>query len=336
MEYGAIFASSFEAVQQARLAEKLGFSSVGFYDSPALEPDVWITIANVAQATSRIKVGSEVLVPHLRHPMAQAAAMATIEHLAPGRLFVGVGTGFTGRMAMGLRPLTWASMRTFLTTVKSLLAGERTEIDGAVTQMLHPPEFAPARPIVVPFLVAANGPVGVRVAREVGDGLIFAGDSRKAPTGFPILKMNTGGIVVGKGETASSPRVIDACRIAFPMQYHLAYEGFTATRLQDLPYGLEWLETVERHPEDSRHLVIHDWHTVGINHLDADFMARHPDAVAEFVDRTVISPTQLRERIIAISALGATHTTCATGGDWRAALHAYADAVGLSHVERGR
>ena len=111
MRFGVGFVSSFEAVHQAKLAEDLGFSYIGFYDSPALEPDIWITIANVVQATHRIRVGTNVLIPHLRHPMVQASAIATIEHLAPGRLFVGVGTGFTGRMAMGQRSLTWAFVR---------------------------------------------------------------------------------------------------------------------------------------------------------------------------------------------------------------------------------
>ncbi len=329
MEFGAIFASSFEATDQARLAEDLGFASVGFYDSPALEPDIWITVANAIQATTRIHVGTEVLVPQLRHPMVQAAAIATVEQLAPGRLFVGVGTGFTARMAIGRRPLTWSSMRAFLATVRSLLAGNQTEIEGSLAQMLHPPGFSPARPIHVPLLVAANGPRGIAVAREMGDGLIYAGDPTNAPTGFSFLKMNTGGIVLGDGETASSPRVMDACRLAFPMQYHLAYEGFGKTRLEDLPYGLDWLAALEHHPPGSRHLIVHDRHTVGINDLDAEFMARHPEAVEAFVDRTVISPAELRNRVLRISVMGATNTTCSTGGDWQAALHAYADAVGL-------
>ena len=57
VQFGVGFAASFEAVDQAKLAEELGYDYVGFYDSPALEPDMWITIANVVQATSRIRWG---------------------------------------------------------------------------------------------------------------------------------------------------------------------------------------------------------------------------------------------------------------------------------------
>jgi 5,10-methylenetetrahydromethanopterin reductase len=112
--FGLSLPANFDAPRQAQRAEDLGFSFIGFFDSPALEPDVWITIANAVQRTRRIQVGTEVLVPHLRHPMAQAAAIATIDHLAPGRLYVGVGTGFTGRMAMGQRPLRWAFVSRFV------------------------------------------------------------------------------------------------------------------------------------------------------------------------------------------------------------------------------
>ena len=46
MEFGVSYPASFDAVRQAVLAEDLGFDTIGFYDSPALEPDVWITIAS--------------------------------------------------------------------------------------------------------------------------------------------------------------------------------------------------------------------------------------------------------------------------------------------------
>ena len=333
MEFGVGYAASFDAVRQAKLAEELGYSYVGFYDSPALEPDIWITIANAVQATSHIKVGSWVLVPHLRHPMAQASAMATIEHLAPGRLYVGLGTGFTGRMALGQRPLTWDAMRRFLIEVKGLLAGERVAIDGAVTQMIHPAGFAPARPIHVPFLVAANGPKGIAVARELGDGLIYGGAYAKAPSGFRTLEMTSGGIILEEGETASSPRVLEPARVAFALSYHLAYEGyFSANRkIEQLPYGADWLAALERYPREVRHLIVHDQHAVGVGPHDAAFIERHPDALAAFAANVAVTPAQLRDQIEAIASLGATQTTCNPflGTDWASATRSYARAVGL-------
>ena len=60
-----------------------------------------MTLALAAQRTERIGLGPGVLVPSLRHPMVNAAATATLCALAPGRVAVSFGTGFTGRRAMG-------------------------------------------------------------------------------------------------------------------------------------------------------------------------------------------------------------------------------------------
>ena len=83
MEIGCAFASSPEAARQAQVAESLGFDYIGFYDSPALEADVWLTIADALRSTERIAGGPYVLIPYLRHPMVQASAIATLHHNAP-------------------------------------------------------------------------------------------------------------------------------------------------------------------------------------------------------------------------------------------------------------
>src|SRR5207253_2817003 len=84
--------------------------------------------------------------PSLRHPMTAAASIAGLEALAPGRVVVGVGSGFTGRHTLGKRPLRWASVATYVRTVQALLRGEQTEWEGAVIQMLHPEGFGAPLP----------------------------------------------------------------------------------------------------------------------------------------------------------------------------------------------
>ena len=84
---------------------------------PAFGHDIWVTLARIAEKTKRIKFGPSVLIPSYRHPMAQASVIATLEQIAPGRLMVGFGTGFTGRAGMGKKPLSLASMRTHIAQV---------------------------------------------------------------------------------------------------------------------------------------------------------------------------------------------------------------------------
>ena len=96
-------APSLDTVEHAVLAEELGYDRVWLYDSPAIYPDVWMTLALAAQRTSRIGLGPGVLIPSLRHPMVNASAAATLANLAPGRVAIAIGSGFTGRMVSGTR-----------------------------------------------------------------------------------------------------------------------------------------------------------------------------------------------------------------------------------------
>jgi len=332
MEFSLSYPASLEAARQAQCAEALGFSSIGFYDSPALEADVWIAIASAMQATSWIKVGTEILVPSLRHPMVQAAAIATVEQIAPGRLFVGVGTGFTGRKAMGQPALTWASIRDFLTQTRGLLAGEEVVIDGAVTRMMHSPGFAPRRPIQVPFLIAANGPKGISIAREHADGLIFGGPPDVAPKGFATLQLGASGLLLDDGETPESPRILEKARVLLALQYHLAYDGFhnMDVPIDSLPYGAQWRDMIEAFPERTRHLHLHDHHMTGTSPHDGAFLDRHPDAVTGFAREAAITSRDLLERVEALEALGATRVSC--GGPsvgWEQDMQVFARALRL-------
>src|SRR6476646_2273126 len=132
------FATSLSTPDHLVLAEQLGYDRAWCYDSPALYPDVWMALGLAAVRTERIGLGPGVLVPNLRHPMTNAAATATLVALAPGRVVIGFGTGFSGRRAMGYRAIPWSFMTAYIKAYKALLAGEVVEWEGARMQMLHP------------------------------------------------------------------------------------------------------------------------------------------------------------------------------------------------------
>ena len=134
-------------VEYALLAEELGFRAVWCPEIPAFGPEIWVTLARIAEKTKRLKFGPSVLIPSYRHPMAQASAIATLEGLAPGRLMVGFGTGFTGRAGMGKKPLSLASMRTHIAQVRALLRGDIADIDGGLAQILASDGWLPDRPV---------------------------------------------------------------------------------------------------------------------------------------------------------------------------------------------
>src|SRR5919107_2688485 len=171
MEISCAFPTALDSPDHIALAEELGYDRAWLYDTPQQSTDVWVTLALAAQRTRRIGLGPGVLVPSLRHPMVNAAATAALAALAPGRVAVSFGTGFTGRRAMGYRAITWSYMESYIRAYRGLLRGEVVEWEGAQMQMMHPDGHAPARPVDVPVLVGALGPKGHAVASELGDGL---------------------------------------------------------------------------------------------------------------------------------------------------------------------
>src|SRR4051794_27732313 len=172
MEISCAFPTTLESHEHIALAEELGFARAWLYDTPQQSPDVWMMLALAAERTERIGLGPGVLVPSLRHPMVNAAATAALEGLAPGRVVVAFGTGFTGRRAVGYGAIPWAFMEAYIRAYRGLLRGETIEWEGARMRMLHPQGHAAPRPVEVPIIIGALGPKGGRAPR-VRHGLLL-------------------------------------------------------------------------------------------------------------------------------------------------------------------
>jgi 5,10-methylenetetrahydromethanopterin reductase len=256
------------APEHAALAEELGYERVWFYDSPALYGDVWVALARAAEHTRNVGLGTAVLVPNLRHVVTTAAAIGSIEELAPGRLVVAIGTGFTGRMVMGQKPLAWRFVEEYVLQLRALLRGEEVLVEGSPCKLIHPEGLLAKRPIATPLVIAANGTKGVAVARRIGDGLMCAG---VVPEGARDARYLAFGTVLDPGETPESPRVLDAIGGAISVIYHGTYEAAGAG-VDNLPGGKGWREEIERFPEASRHLHVHEGHCVEANAIDRRHM----------------------------------------------------------------
>jgi 5,10-methylenetetrahydromethanopterin reductase len=306
IEISAAFPPGPDVVAHAKLAEDLGYERVWLYDSPALYPDVWVSLARVAEATTRVPVGPAVLVPGLRHPLTQATAIATLEGLAPGRVVVAIGTGFTGRMALGQRPLTWAQTRTYIAQVRGLLEGEAMVVDGAIVKMIPPDGYLPARPIRVPIVVAANGPKGLEVAHELGDGVMSVLGGQPEFSWSALLAFGT---VLDPGESPDSERVVAAAGPAVSVVYHGMYEG-SPEAVDGLPGGAEWRASLDRIPEHLRHLTTHEDHLVRVTERDAPLVTG--DTITGFT--WTADAAALRARLDATAAAGTTEILYAPMG----------------------
>jgi 5,10-methylenetetrahydromethanopterin reductase len=306
VEISCTFPPSLAVVDHVRRAEELGYRRAWLYDSPALYPDVWAVLALAATPTTRIGLGVAVLVPHLRHPLTQASAIATLAQLAPGRLAVAVGTGFTARVAMGQRPLTWRVTREYVAQLRALLRGEAVDVDGALVRMLHHESVAPPRPIDVPVLVAANGPKGMAVARELGDGVMTVGGADPAFDWCAVLLFGT---VLDDGEDPGSERALAAAGPALTVVYHAVWSG-DPTSVDTLPGGAQWRARIDELPERERHLAVHEDHLVAVTERDRPLL--RGDLLPAFT--WTGTRAELRARLDALEAAGATEVLYAPMG----------------------
>lgn len=268
MKVSCAFPTALDSPAMIAVAEKLGYERAWVYDTPQQSPDVWMTLALAADNTERIGLGPGVLVPSLRHPMANAAAAATLEHLAPGRVAVAFGTGFTGRRAMGYGAITWSYMESYIATFKALLRGEVVEWEGARMQMLHPDGHAPARPLDIPVVISALGPKGNKVVQALGEGLYstlqlpdFAGD-------YDWSAYLAWGTVLDDDESNDSEHARAAGGPGWALSLHGAYEFGGADAVRELPGGEQWMDVVDRSPAGEEHLAVHAQHCVGLNSAD--------------------------------------------------------------------
>jgi 5,10-methylenetetrahydromethanopterin reductase len=299
--------------EYARAVEAAGCSRLWLFDSPALYGDIWIAAARVADATSELGIGTGVAVPSLRHPMVTAAAIATIEQAAPGRLTCAFGTGFTARRAMGQKPLTWARVADFVRTLRALLDGEVVDIEGGPCQMLHLAEWAAERPLRTPLWVAPSGPKGMAVAAKINaDGVLLS-----MPPGQPLegprpAAMIVSGTVLRPGEDHESTRVIEAAGPWYAAMWHAVYE-VAPEFLPEMPGGDVWLEGLHAvRPEGQLHLGVHEGHVCSLTNRDRGAIQEAGSGILEF--GWTGSPAKIQAATANSAALGVTEIVYTPAG----------------------
>src|SRR4029450_10132983 len=121
------------AVADARLAEDVGFELVGVADSQSVFREMYATMARCAQATRRVRIGPSVTNPITRHPAVAASGIATVDEIAPGRAFFGIGSGDSAILNLAERPATLADMRAYVAAVRALHTKREAALPGDIT-----------------------------------------------------------------------------------------------------------------------------------------------------------------------------------------------------------
>ena len=153
-----------EVGAHARAAEDAGFTHLTLVDTPTMARDVHVMMMAAAEATDRIRIGQGVVDPLSIHPTVIANLSASINEIAPGRIFVGLGTGNV--VAKGRKPATLRELREAVDFIRRFTAGEEASYQG----VSYRSRWSRTQ---LPVYVSAHGPRSLQAAGEIADGVIF-------------------------------------------------------------------------------------------------------------------------------------------------------------------
>jgi alkanesulfonate monooxygenase SsuD/methylene tetrahydromethanopterin reductase-like flavin-dependent oxidoreductase (luciferase family) len=174
MEFGLTWAK-LDEMQYVTEAEQLGFTHLWTTDSPLIRSDAFVFLTAAALRTKTMRLGMGVAVPGLRLAATLAGGMATLNMVAPGRVFVALGTGNTGMRLLGRKPMALKNFETYARTVRALLDGrdapyEHNGDSHVIRFMLTDKGYRNLRDRI-PMYLAGYGPRAQALAGEIADGL---------------------------------------------------------------------------------------------------------------------------------------------------------------------
>ncbi len=169
-----------EMVALARRAEERGFESVWVAET-RMTRDGFVPLAAIAQATSRVKVGTGIVNVYTRGAVVVAISFAALEEIAPGRVFMGLGAG--SPLVLAPQGVAWEKpvtrLREYCDVVRPLLRGEEVGYEGEFVRL----EGAQIQDLLagdasivkgeMPLFLGVTGRPAVELAGEVADGALY-------------------------------------------------------------------------------------------------------------------------------------------------------------------
>ncbi len=225
-----------ELLDYSVLAEQLGLDSVAVSDHfqpwrhhGGHSPNSLVWLGALAERTERAVLGTSVLTPTMRyHPSIVAQAFGTLGCLAPGRIFLGVGTG----EALNETPATaseWPGAKErrqrlaeSIELMRQLWTQERVTFEGEFYKTDRATIYdRPDEP--VPIYVAASGPLAAKLAGRVGDGFI-ATSGKKQELYEELLSNLADGAGQASRDPASLPKFIEI-KVSYDHDRQFAYDA---------------------------------------------------------------------------------------------------------------
>ena len=150
----------------ARHADTYGYDMVGIADTPGNAMDPWVAAALAARLNKTSEISICVTNFVTRHAAVSAAAIASLDLLAPGRAVLGIGAGHSGTKNVGAGRSTAREMADGIASTRRLLRGQAVELGDGTAQM--PWVKQPSK-----VFMASSHPLGLQAAGRVADGVFI-------------------------------------------------------------------------------------------------------------------------------------------------------------------
>jgi F420-dependent oxidoreductase-like protein len=193
-----------ELIGQVRTAADAGFDTV--WSAQAFGWDALTCLALAGGQVTGVKVGTAVVPIPQRHPLVLASQALSVQAALGNRLTLGVGAGIAMMVEnmFGLqadRPA--ARMREYLSVLLPLLRGESVDHQGETITAAGAVRIPGAKPPSV--LVAALGPMMLRLAGEVADGTVTWMTGPKTLADHIVPSITKAAEAAGRG---AAPRIV--------------------------------------------------------------------------------------------------------------------------------
>ena len=150
-----------------RQAEAAGFDYGWVFDSHVLWREPYVLLTLMAQATSRLRLGTCVTNPATREPSVTASALAVLDEISGGRMDLGIGRGDSARRVLGKQPTSMKDLETAVHVIRALVEGRSIEFEGATLELPWASGYR------LPVWIAGYGPVALKLTGRVADGAML-------------------------------------------------------------------------------------------------------------------------------------------------------------------
>lgn len=198
-----------DQVGMVKKAEDVGVTHFGVGEGPLLFSDPYQFMAVAATQTSTIKLGTYVTNPLTRIAPVTANSVATLNGIAPGRTFIGIGTANNALRSMGHAPATMAELEDHIRVTHGLLNKERVwhEWRGKKRELeFLDTESGFYNPHDVPIWVSCGGPKGIKMAAKYADAIVYCLGPN--PDMIKVIKSKIDEAVAEAGRPAGSVKLI--------------------------------------------------------------------------------------------------------------------------------